>query len=80
MEPNLDIVDIIIRDRQETIRKDVHIANDAAHGPVATSRRVSGRFLISIGEHLRGSNHDRETGPSSPAARLYLDTHPHLVR
>ncbi len=78
MEPNFDIVDTIIRDRQETIRNDVHTVNDPAYGPVATSRRVAGRFLISIGEHLRGAQSIADSPLS--AARLYLDTHPHLAR
>ncbi len=54
MQQNLNLLDLLIAERQQQIRDDA--ANARTSHPIAFARRLTGQALIAIGERIRGAS------------------------
>lgn len=70
MNPNPDLLDLMIADRQRAIREAMSEAKQ--HNGFATARGITGRALIALGERIRGNERTLEPVMLAPShdARL----------
>jgi hypothetical protein len=54
MQPNLDLLNLAVAERQQQIRDDAAVAR--TNHPISFARWLTGQALIAIGERIRGAS------------------------
>ncbi|MGI8405164.1 MAG: hypothetical protein ACR2OE_10465 [Thermomicrobiales bacterium] len=64
MHPNLDLLTLLVAERQQQIRADA--ANTRTSHPIGFTRRLTGQALIAIGERIGGASRRDAGSAHSP--------------